>query len=71
MDLVDEILKFSSILQSQEENPLRDALKFYLLEDVLTPPAYDDTESNTTVDGVDVADTHRSTSRKASHCLGS
>lgn len=66
MDLVDEILRFSSTLQDQEDDPLRDGLRFYPVEDALTPSAYDDTESNTTVDGVDIADAYKSMSRRVS-----
>ncbi|KUI55298.1 hypothetical protein VP1G_02712 [Cytospora mali] len=48
MDLVDEILRFSSTLQDQEDDPLKDGLMFYTIEDAPTPTYYDDTESNTT-----------------------
>ncbi|ROW03729.1 hypothetical protein VMCG_05338 [Cytospora schulzeri] len=66
MDLVDEILNFSSTLQKQEDDPLRDGLRFCLVEDALTPPAYDDTESNTTVDGIERVDTYKPATQRDS-----
>ncbi|KUI67682.1 hypothetical protein VM1G_03591 [Cytospora mali] len=70
MDLVDEILRFSSTLQDQEDDPLKDGLIFYTVEDAPTPTNYDDTESNTTtVDGFDDTDNYRPASRKVSRCI--
>ncbi|ROW17228.1 hypothetical protein VPNG_01410 [Cytospora leucostoma] len=66
MDLVDEILRFSSVLQRQEESPLKDGLTFYRVEEALTPPDYDDIESVTTVDGIGGAVTYKPTSRRES-----
>lgn len=67
MDLANEILKFSSTLQQQDENPLRDGLKFLIIDESLSPPAYNDYESTTTVEGLGVADTYGSNSKRVSH----
>lgn len=69
MDLVDEILIFSSVIQRQDENSLRDGLRIDLVETALTLSYYDDIESVTTVDGVGDAVTYKRISRKASHQL--
>lgn len=54
MDLVERIFKFSFTLHHQEVDPLKDGMRFFIVEVALTPPADHDTESNTTVDGVDM-----------------
>lgn len=49
MDLVDEILKFSSVIRQQEDNPLRAGLVFRRFDEIETHSDYDNSESNTTI----------------------
>lgn len=66
MDLTNEILRFSSILQEETLDPLRDGLRFYIVDEALSPPVYNDTESTTTVDGVDISNTYKAVARRVS-----
>lgn len=64
MDLVDEILKFSSILQKQENDPLRAGLIFRRFDEVDTSSDYDNLESSTTMEFVEGGLDHETLSQK-------
>lgn len=64
MDLVDEILKFSSVIQQQEDIPLRAGLVFRRFDEIETHSDYDNSESNTTIGHMDDDSDHETLPQK-------
>lgn len=64
MDLVDEIIKFSSVIWEQEDDPLRAGLVFRRFDGIETHSDYDNAESTTTMGPTQDGSDHEALSQK-------